>query len=565
MKKIGRCIMTFLIAIMITSTLLVGCQSETVVTKEDELAGLAKLCKVWGYVKYRHPTFLLGQKDWDEELLSLIPQVRKAESEEAVNELLHTWFEGLGEVDYGTSEPVKAWAEGGEDEKVFIADTAWTADTAALGEALTADLAQLGEIPAIDRSKSPGWLDKSRYFANEPEHEAAYDDPGFRLLGLFRLWNAMEYCFPYLDLLDEDWNECLEAYIPQMLDGTDQASYERTLASIAYQLHDPHVSVGTFDLERMSMGRLSYVGYGSYKVPVPLMEAEGQLVVFGTADGCPLERGDVLLAVNGTSIEQLKEERKQYASYPREDAVLNRMRYIITASAEEVNQLTVLRDGQELEFSVRYGEYTPQMWDTETFYQVVEGNIALISPGSPDTPEESLELANTLSRTDGLIIDLRQYPAGSAIYVLEGYLLEMGSASLLFTMPSEAVPGAYMKVTDVHGSSRRYEKPVVILMCNDSSQSAAETAITIFQQAEGAITMGDNSAGGNGTIALLPLPGGLNMTFSSQGVYTPEGERTQRTGIAPDIRVEPTIQGIAEGRDEVLEAAVEYIKNATND
>ena len=40
-----------------------------------------------------------------------------------------------------------------------------------------------------------------------------------------------------------------------------------------------------------------------------------------------------------------------------------------------------------------------------------------------------------------------------------------------------------------------------------------------------------------------------------------DGELIQRTGIAPDIPVEPTIQGIKEGRDEVLEAAIEYIKS----
>ena len=56
---------------------------------------LSKLCRVWGYVKYTHPAFLLGQKDWDEELLALIPQVREKETHEEVNALLHEWFTGL--------------------------------------------------------------------------------------------------------------------------------------------------------------------------------------------------------------------------------------------------------------------------------------------------------------------------------------------------------------------------------------------------------------------------------------------------------------------------------------
>ena len=35
--------------------------------------------------------------------------------------------------------------------------------------------------------------------------------------------------------------------------------------------------------------------------------------------------------------------------------------------------------------------------------------------------------------------------------------------------------------------------------------------------------------------------------------------QTQRVGLTPDIYVEPTIQGIREGRDELIEKAVEVI------
>jgi len=43
------------------------------------------------------------------------------------------------------------------------------------------------------------------------------------------------------------------------------------------------------------------------------------------------------------------------------------------------------------------------------------------------------------------------------------------------------------------------------------------------------------------------------------GIYYPDGEETQRVGIVPDIEVKPTIQGVREGRDELMEKAVELI------
>jgi C-terminal processing protease CtpA/Prc len=42
-------------------------------------------------------------------------------------------------------------------------------------------------------------------------------------------------------------------------------------------------------------------------------------------------------------------------------------------------------------------------------------------------------------------------------------------------------------------------------------------------------------------------------------VYYPDGTETQRVGIIPDIYVTPTIKGIKEGRDELLEKAIEII------
>jgi C-terminal processing protease CtpA/Prc len=48
--------------------------------------------------------------------------------------------------------------------------------------------------------------------------------------------------------------------------------------------------------------------------------------------------------------------------------------------------------------------------------------------------------------------------------------------------------------------------------------------------------------------------------ISGIGVYYPDGRETQRIGIVPDIEVKPTIEGIKNGKDEVLEKAIEFIR-----
>lgn len=77
---------------------------------------------------------------------------------------------------------------------------------------------------------------------------------------------------------------------------------------------------------------------------------------------------------------------------------------------------------------------------------------------------------------------------------------------------------------------------------------------------ENVTVLGSNSVGADGNVTYLPLLNGKNLTFTSLGVYTPEMGQTQRIGLSPDIEVYPTIQGIKEERDELMEAAIEYLR-----
>jgi len=54
----------------------------------------------------------------------------------------------------------------------------------------------------------------------------------------------------------------------------------------------------------------------------------------------------------------------------------------------------------------------------------------------------------------------------------------------------------------------------------------------------------------------------LILVFSGIGVYYPIGEETQRIGIVLNVEVNPTIQGVREDRDELLEKAIELINSS---
>jgi C-terminal processing protease CtpA/Prc len=99
----------------------------------------------------------------------------------------------------------------------------------------------------------------------------------------------------------------------------------------------------------------------------------------------------------------------------------------------------------------------------------------------------------------------------------------------------------------------------VVVLVDETTQSQAEyTAMAL--RAAGAVVIGSTTAGADGNVSAIPLPGGLRAMFSGIGVFYPDRSPTQRVGIVPDIEVLPTIAGLREGRDEVLEAALAAIR-----
>jgi C-terminal processing protease CtpA/Prc len=86
-----------------------------------------------------------------------------------------------------------------------------------------------------------------------------------------------------------------------------------------------------------------------------------------------------------------------------------------------------------------------------------------------------------------------------------------------------------------------------------------------FQTAPDLTVIGSITAGADGNVSSIYLPGGILTLISGIGVFYPDGRETQRKGIKIDITVRPTIEGIKNGKDELLEKAIEIINSKTAD
>ena len=545
---------------------------------EDETIGveaenLRKLCKVWGFVKYTHPAFLSGEKDWDEELLALIPTIQSA-AEDEVNDILYDWFISLGDDGYdGHSSSY-------DEQRIrTMTDMTWIADESYLGSQLSSALARFREIPNLYASETLFYYNGGiGTFRNEKQYLGMFGygigtaeiENGYRLLGLFRLWNAFEYYFPYKDIMDEDWNELLIEFIPKMMEGTDYQSYCLTLSALGAKTQDAHV---VFSNQTSIMTSR----FGNYAIPVVLESAEGQIVVRSIvgadSDTCPLQPGDVVTEIDGVDIGEIIAERVQYIAIPNGEKIRSVLPYLPLCT-NRAPSVTVLRDGVSMSSTVgtvrwiyrNYYDYSYNRRPVKS-HDLLDRNIGLINPSQLNTNNVHAVMEE-FSTTSGLVIDLRQYPQW-IVYPLAEYLLDERKQFAIMSQAFVQVPGLFLdnellsagpstRMSEGSKSTYYYENPVVILM-NQYSQSRCEFTIMALRIGPNVTVIGSNSIGADGNIGSLLLPCGNRVSFTSMGVYTPEGGQTQRIGLSPDIYVESTIEGIRDGRDELMEAAVALI------
>ena len=214
------------------------------------------------------------------------------------------------------------------------------------------------------------------------------------------------------------------------------------------------------------------------------------------------------MKLDGTDIKEVEENRKKYVSVPNDEKLNNPLGVYLLRSKDEEMEITVLRDGKEETYSVKgTTEYTRMARKREKSHEILDGNIGLINPDSLSTGDTGTvvrQVMEDLRDTDGLIIDLRQYPSDTSMHsFLSMYLQKVGTVYNIMTVPSQSVPGTFIKQEmvsmGVTPASFYYEKPVVVLM-DESSISNTEFSIMDLRTGDNVVVLGNTSLGTDGCL-----------------------------------------------------------------
>ena len=525
----------------------------------DEIERLAKAIEVWGFVKYHHPAVAAGEVHIDFELFRLLPRAHSAHGGHELNELLASWIHDLGDVDACVD-----CAKLTEDLHLGP-DIDWIRDHERLGGDLSRSLVQIYENRGVSGNHvfvgvNPGAGNPD--FSGEPRYSTIREpDAGFRLLALARLWNIVRYWYPYRDLVDGPWGQILREYIPRLSVQLSRDEYVREMLHLVSRIKDTHVNIWN--------GLDHRPPNGDCVVDASFRFVGNEAVVWDVSDdiNSVLRIGDVIRSIDGQDIDDLIVEWTPYYAACNEPTRLRDIARSLTAGSCDDVQIELGRiseNGEENHSIVLPRKPKRSATANSAYthdregptYQGLGADVAYLklSTVSLDDIESAISSAQG---KQGLVIDIRNYPSAFVVFELGQRLVAEAVDFARFTRIDRVNPGALTWTGPVSLSpvEPQFAGKVAILV-DEASQSQSEYTAMAFRANPNAIVVGSTTAGADGNISRIPLPGGLNTVISGIGVFYPDKTPTQQVGIVPDVHVTPTVKGIRDGRDEVLEAAL---------
>jgi C-terminal processing protease CtpA/Prc len=389
-----------------------------------------------------------------------------------------------------------------------------------------------------------------------PHSTAAFtgNDRATRLGDVVILWNVLQHFYPYFDAIDVDWRAELRTALRAAAEDRDQAAFVRTLRHMVASIDDGHGSV--------------YHPSVPWGVPLPVVwhVVGDAAVVMAVGPGVTgLSVGDEVVAIDGQPV--LSTLQKDEALISGATPQWRRhvaLRQLGAGNADTQAALTVRNaDGSTRTVTLK------RTRSTELLTPKRPEKISELKPGLwyidlDRIDDETFDAAlPKLAAARGIVFDLRGYPNTGSKPLR--HLIDSASQSAQWNVPILRRPD--FEGVEWNREGRWALEPLqprltknIAFLTDGRAISYAESWMGIVEAYKLGEIVGETTAGTNGNINTLKLPGGYRVVFTGMKVLKHDGSRHHGVGIAPTVPVSPTAAGIRAGRDEQLEKALEVLE-----
>ncbi|MEO9891691.1 S41 family peptidase [Aurantibacter sp.] len=528
---------------------------------QNELTQTQKLsatAKVWGFLKYYHPKVAEGTYNWDKELFKVLPKVKTATNNKELSKVYIDWIESLGEI-----KPCKK-CDTEKDIQYFDKnfDLNWINNK----QIFTTELSE--KLKYVELNRHQGEKHYVAYYKKKPkaiyiDNELDYkgfdwQDENFRILALFRYWNIVEYFFPAKYQTDTNWDVILTKMIPKFLNPKTELDLHLAMLELIVSCDDSHA---TYFNEK------TYSFFGRYYLPVNFKVINEKAIITSFYNDSlarlnDLQIGDIITKVNDKKIATILKEQEKYINASNiSRKKFNASYYTLNGTTDSV-KIEITRNGKTSLKSIKrylFKDFKYKAESKSDKYKILENNIGYINIGKVKEVKEIPKIMETLKNTKAIIFDIRKYKTFTPHY-FANYITSQKKDFYKAIVTDLDYPGRYIwSETFKSGNDRLKYIEKVILLVDESCQSQLEFTAMCLQTGDNVTTIGSQTSGANGNVVLFNMVGGYKTQISGVGIFYPDGTEAQRKGVKIDIIVNPTIEGVIAGKDQILERAIEFV------
>lgn len=379
------------------------------------------------------------------------------------------------------------------------------------------------------------------------------DDRATRLGDVVLAWGVFQHFYPYFDVTGTDWDGELSRALRAAAGDRDGEAFAHTLGRMLAALKDGHGSV----VMEGTRARLT--------PELDLVMLEGWPVVrFSRGTAAAVPPGSRILTVDGEPVEAVLARLRMETAAATEGWMNARLAgkcLAGTASSVRIQWMTVA--------GVRGEAVLPRADQAEPMEHAGKPpQAAELRPGiwyvdlDRISNEAFAKVLPSLAKAKGVVFDLRGYPRMSPTFLQ--HLTDRPLTSAFWNVPRILQPDREGVAWETSGRWNLKPKGPriqgkVAFLTGGGAISYAESCLGIVEAYKLAEIVGEPSAGTNGNVNPIRLPGGYTLGWTGMQVIKHDGTRHHGVGIRPTLPVVPTRRGLAEGRDEVLDKGLEAV------
>ncbi|MEQ9442328.1 MAG: S41 family peptidase [Cyclobacteriaceae bacterium] len=376
-----------------------------------------------------------------------------------------------------------------------------------------------------------------------------------RLGSIIIAWNVFQHFYPYFDVVAVDWDGALEEAFRDAYQDSSSTDFLQTLRVLIAKLEDGH-------------GQVYLAGDRSetYFPSVMWEWIEDSLVITDTGQE-GLYVGDVVTSIQGQSPKMYFDSLYETISFPslgwrdyqaRASSLWGSYQSTLTLGINSSSKIVLTRDVQ-----AQY--YYPHLLNggRDTSLQELEKGIYYVnvSVASMNDIEKEIEV---LQKAKSIIFDLRGYPNRNH-EIISHLLTSPDTSTAWMQVPQIIYPDQQNMVGyENDGWAMKPHEPSldakIIFITDGRAISYAESFMSFIEHYDLATIVGQPTAGTNGNVNAITLPGGYHIYWTGMKVRKHDGSQHHGVGILPDVYVEKTMAGVRAGRDEFLEKALEIAR-----